>query len=227
MDRGEGLAADPVGAQALLRDSCGDDSPISCGILGQILARQPSPDPAEVLALVNRACVDGVGRACAAQAGMYALGELVPVDFVQVSALEQRACDLGVSNACMVEAEVAQRAADYSRSAEYYEKACYIGDPEGCGMLAGQMQLGLGMDKNLQIHARPQRWITGQMQLGLGMDKNPDKASALMTRSCWGGFGAACVDLVKRGEPLPLSPKATSEFLTSACDGGVVEACPH
>ena len=39
--------------------------------------------------------------------------------------------------------------------------------------------------------------------------------------------GAACVDLVKRGEPLPLSPKATSEFLTSACDGGVVEACPH
>ena len=201
MDRGDGIAADSSAALALLESNCGDDSPLSCGALAQMLARAQPPDSARILSLVNRACLDGVGHACAAQAGMYALGELVPVDFTRVSLLERRACDLGVSNACLVEAEVAFKAQDYATSAEFFEKACFIGDAQACGMVAGHYTLGKGV----------------------GRDQ--ERADRLMRSSCVMGYPGACVEMLQAGQELPLKEPYLSSFLTTACAGGVDAAC--
>ena len=166
-----------------------------------MLTRARPVDSARVIGLVNRACVDGVGHACAAQAGMYALGEVVPKDYTRVSLLERRACDLGVADACMVEAQAALAAGDYDQSFSFFEKACHIGNPEACGLYAGHLRLGKGVAVDAE----------GSFQW--------------MAVSCVTGHPPSCVDLIQNQRDLPLQEPARTEFLTAACAGGVPEAC--
>ena len=200
-DRGQGMPADSDVALALLEETCGDESPLSCGVLAQILMREEPPDGARILSLADQACLQGVAHACAAEAGMYALGEIVAVDFARVSKLERRACDLGVSSACMIEAEVSVQAGDYRTSALFYEKACFIGEPEACGLLAEHLRHGRGVERDLV------------------------RAATMMDSSCRMGYPGACVALLQAGQPLPLKEPLLSSFLTTACEGGIDEAC--
>ncbi len=195
---------DIPGAMALLEKVCATKSPLACSALGKMLVMPPdgaTKDVTRGLALLEGACHDGEVHACGVVGAVYDLGEDVPPDPVRSTAAQTRACLLGESSGCVVIALARAHAGTHADAVPWLERGCNIGSPDPCAMLATMVDTGDGVTAD------------------------PARALTLYNDACRLGDRSSCVEIMKRKQPLPLSPEHKLQFLKDACEHGFTEAC--
>ena len=102
MDKGLGVAADPVRAVALFQRSCSNGWARGCGVLAECYRKGEGTAPDLGAAIVNyeKACRGGHAVSCAHVAMMYGRGIGGPPDRARASERLHDACQLGMQSAC-------------------------------------------------------------------------------------------------------------------------------
>ena len=204
---GRGTVANPAGALKRIADVCaGKDEFLACSVLGQMYLQSfegVERAPKRALTPLTRGCDGGQRQACFALARLYGLGEGTKRDPVREKAALERACTLGSARACrtLAEFERAETPDGSPQVADYYRRACYIGDGGACA------QLALALEN------------------GIGVARNPEAAAALVVDSCRLGFTGSCTLLIERGHALPLPADKARYIYEDACRNGVPNAC--
>jgi TPR repeat protein len=98
----------------------------------------PLGDKAQALALLDKACNDGVGEACAQSAH----SALNMKDEEEIAKKLTRACDLGIPLACLERGDLARKAHDQATAESAYTKSCELGMRSACSDLARMFETG-------------------------------------------------------------------------------------
>ncbi|MEZ4221244.1 MAG: tetratricopeptide repeat protein [Polyangiaceae bacterium] len=171
----------------------------SCGSLGHLLLDK---DGKAAMALFDKACKDGDGPACAAQAREAYRGKAVSADPAVAKEAGGRACDLGIAEGCTVLGLLAKKD-DAAAAQAAFGKACEGGDALGCAEAATLLS-ATDATKALRLHERACHGgiaescipIANAYDAGApGVGKNPVLASILYRRACYSGSGLGCFHL--------------------------------
>lgn len=122
---------------------------------------------------------------------------------------------------------------------ETLERACLLGEADGCLMAARTRQAGSGgadpavLAAVVKLYERACHAGNGEgcsllgasYQLGRGVPEDRARAFALYDEACRYGEMGACVELVRNAKPLPLPDRLRPKVLHEACRAGFAEAC--
>jgi hypothetical protein len=187
-----------------LEARCNAGTVLACGVLGQMYANGGPGVPAKpehAATLLERACTGGSAHSCATLGAFHGLGKVVPLDLQAAARFSQRACALGYSSSCTALGVEASNRQAWVEAQRYLQQGCWIGDGESCAYLAPLVAEGKG--------SKP----------------DPERALALTREACRMGQGMACMELLKRKEPIPLPESRKQKLYESACKRGFQEAC--
>ncbi len=202
--RGEGGPVATAKAVARFQALCRGGLARACNDLG---VAQRGTDAAAAEATFRRACAKGNALACA-NVGVI---EAKRGDYGAALPRLQRACDAKVPSACVQLAVCASRgqgrAKDASAAGIYYQRACKLGDANGCSGLALLLFVGAP-----------------------GVPARPREAMHLWRSLCESGHAAACFNLatgyrVGAKGALKPRPEAARAWFARACELGVKQAC--
>ncbi len=203
---GRGTTQDKAKGETMLADACKRKVSRACAMLGQELwlGRDLKEDPVRALGLLVIACDDNDAIACGALGAMLEGVPGVPRDVAASLTRRDRACALRNSLACREAANMLMQGSDevaIRRAREFLEHGCHIGDGVQCGLAA-------------MLHRH-----------GRGGPPDETTANILWAIACQRRALLACVDLIRRNEPLPLNPEDTKKVREEACRRGFTAAC--
>lgn len=232
LERGIGGRAEPRAAAEILRGPCGNGRGDACGALARALAASArTPDDrrrAEEAAAYG--CRLGNGEACAAQIeairarfnGAAADAEIVPV--------LERACagDHAPSCVALGRSLEAGPSVEPRRVGMAYQRACQLGDDEGCGYLGiltrrmatesrdAEPLLRRGCDAHVvDACAELGGWLVARGE--------PAAARPALESACSAGRGPSCAVLARLDEGT--DPTSAAAYSRRACEAGVPETC--
>ena len=195
---------DAASELSVLEARCNTGTVLACGVLGQMYVSGGPGVPAKpelAMTLLERSCTGGSAHSCATLGAFHGLGKVVPVDLKAAARFSQRACELGYSASCTALGMEASNRSAWVEAQKYLQLGCWIGDGEACSNLA---------------------LLVGE---GKGSKPDAERALALTREACGMGQGPACMELLKRKEPIPLPDDRKQQLFEAACKRGFPEAC--
>jgi TPR repeat protein len=188
----------------------------------------------DALALLDRACDRGSGRACARAA------EVASVFADRAARYADRACEAGTLSAC-VDAGIAYRKGngvplDLDRARDRFERACARDDAQGCFYLGLLYDNGEGVRadatraRQLYLRSCDGKEPSACNNLGLMLERDdPTEAARYYDRGCAARGGLACknlADLYAKGKGVPEDAQKAIALRQRACEYGERSACP-
>jgi len=150
-------------------------------------------------------CQSGDGEACFKLAYAHVSGRHgQQVDFDKSYALVTQSCGLGFATGCVLFGDFLTRKGMPKKSLKAYNKACKLGDPNGCFSAGQKYRSGDGAPRDLtRATQRYRRGCDGGAQAacvalaahyagGLGIKADQGQSLALNKRACDGNDAAAC-----------------------------------
>jgi TPR repeat protein len=250
--QGLGVTADDERAVQLFRLACDAGGAHGCtGLaLAHLSGRGVEQDLGRARELLEQACQGGSLDGCGELARLHEQGPVeaggAEPDLERAMALYELTCHGGVAGGCtawgrlLLDGELPE--ADI-RGALLFERACLLGDAEGCGYLGLAHLQGRGVERDQQraAHLLDQACREGadvgcvfwaeMLRDGLvegGGDEVLERAVSLFTEGCDGGQGRACHDLglaYASGEGLEQDQEQALAHFERACQLGFLEGC--
>jgi TPR repeat protein len=188
---------------AELERICGRGEPESCTEAGRAvsLGLGVAVDRKRGLALFQRACDKGDEEACYLLGLSLASGEAGAADLPGARQALTRACDRAHGQACAALAGEALRRGDLAAGVSLETRACRMGQPDSCLVVA------------VATFA------------GRGVPASETNGVAWARQACRGGVPDGCRLLLDRGVPLPLPADLEARIRARLCEGGMAAAC--
>lgn len=183
---------------------CGKGEAGACAQAGLDLflgERGLTKDEPRAIALLRKACDGGDSLGCydAALVGI----EHVPQDPDAISRDFIAACDRGYGKGCISIGRDLMKRGLVAQALPYAERACQIGQKDGCAAAADM-------------------YLTGK-----GTAKDDAKGMVWAREGCSMGDGDLCFTLVAAGLDPPVPPDVKPKLYENACKQGVASACSH
>ena len=193
---------EPTVYLARLEELCGRGDPGACGQGGLdafLGAHGLAKDEAHGRALLRRGCDFGDNLSCyqAALAGV----QHEPQDVDAITRDFAAACDRGYGKGCAAIGKDLLRRGLVAQAQPFAERACQIGEKDGCAALA-DMYLA-----------------------GNGVPRDSTKGLAWAREACSMGDGDMCFTLIAAGLDPPVPPDVVPKLRADACKAGVASAC--
>lgn len=125
---------------------------------GGVLGENDQERKAKSFELTEKACMNGNSQACASIANYYLHGFGCTKDVAKAQELFKSACDENDAGACFKLGRVYldgekkhQVPRDATTAFKYMKKACDLGHPNGCQVLAVMYRKGDGVEQNMQL----------------------------------------------------------------------------
>jgi len=130
---------DMAKAKAFLDKACTNKDPLGCSDLGTLYENGigVTKDESKAAGLYRKGCDGGLVIACVNLGFVYSQGKGVKQDVDKAVALYEKACDADEAKGCLNLGFVYQNGKgkitpDRMMSTKYFDRACKLGDPQGC-----------------------------------------------------------------------------------------------
>lgn len=191
----------------------------------------------KALHFTEKACELDVASACRAAAGVYARGQQVPQDFPKAEELALRSCAKSDSQGCRLVGELLQQNnAPTVDVLSFFDKACVLGDAEGCFLGSGlSFQINdlpyafASANRACELdHSEACHTVAVMYLEGIGVTADVQQGNLFLGIACERGKPESCgilSDHLREGFGLTANVEQSLEFGLRACEGGLALSC--
>lgn len=224
---------DPIGC----RRQCENNNAEACYVLGRTYSDGAvvASDPAQALALYEKACMGGSGNACNALAW-----RLQNTDRNQATLLYTLSCDLGSGKGCHNGALLQRSAGNSKEAKQLFRQGCQQGFAPSCRQLdaaernqasSTSPQIIQQLQKDCAVHEKQACYDLGlTYALGDGVVKDMQQAILYFDTACQMGSSSACRDLgdaLIDGKSAAVDSERALQVWQRGCTLGSAASCNH
>jgi len=200
--------------------------------------------------LFAQACDSANLTACVRLGIMYRDRDGVAEDFARAAQLFAMACNAGSADGCGYLAVGYLYGdgvpLDYQRAIDLYSRACNGGDLISCAEIAGDLENGIGKDKNFPVNLSRAAEFYGKAcnldnkkergcvelgrlyEYGRGVEKDTNRAIEFFNKGAAAGNSSgpyALAEMYKKGIGVEKDAEKAADFLKQSCSMGSAQAC--